>query len=311
MLGPRADDRDRPSARPWRSRARPGNGRSTTPSGAPPAPPCGTRWRRRTSTCSSGSSSTAWSSRRRSSSPPRTSFTSFDGQGTISGGNMTEADAKSLALAMEFGSLPGPPQAADHADRLAHPRQVRPAGRTRGRYRRSRPCPALRGAVLPGLGARGDLGAGADGDGAVGHHLGARAYLVQPEFRPGGHHGPHRVHRYHRGLVHRLFRTIKRRDPGGPLHPDLGRPRLQERLADGVGGRLRLPAGRRRPLRGRGGRRQGLRLLPRPVDHHGHAVHLVLHPAAGHPARSERPPAGCRSIRHRPRPGHDGARDRE
>ncbi len=38
--------------------------------------------------------------------PTQDSFTSFDGQGTISGGNMTEADAKSLALAMEFGSLP-------------------------------------------------------------------------------------------------------------------------------------------------------------------------------------------------------------
>jgi preprotein translocase subunit SecD len=38
--------------------------------------------------------------------PSQSSFTSFDGQGTISGGNMTEADAKSLALAMQFGSLP-------------------------------------------------------------------------------------------------------------------------------------------------------------------------------------------------------------
>jgi preprotein translocase subunit SecD len=38
--------------------------------------------------------------------PTQASFTSFDGQGTISGGNMTEAQAKSLAQAMEFGSLP-------------------------------------------------------------------------------------------------------------------------------------------------------------------------------------------------------------
>ena len=38
--------------------------------------------------------------------PSQTTFTSFDGQGTINGGNMTEADAKSLALAMNFGSLP-------------------------------------------------------------------------------------------------------------------------------------------------------------------------------------------------------------
>jgi preprotein translocase subunit SecD len=41
--------------------------------------------------------------------PSQGTFTSFDGQGTISGGGsngMTEAQAKSLALAMEFGSLP-------------------------------------------------------------------------------------------------------------------------------------------------------------------------------------------------------------
>jgi preprotein translocase subunit SecD len=38
--------------------------------------------------------------------PTQGTFTSFDGQGTISGGNMTEADAKSLAQAMQFGSLP-------------------------------------------------------------------------------------------------------------------------------------------------------------------------------------------------------------
>jgi preprotein translocase subunit SecD len=38
--------------------------------------------------------------------PTQDGFTSFDGQGTISGGNMTENDAKVLAQAMEFGSLP-------------------------------------------------------------------------------------------------------------------------------------------------------------------------------------------------------------
>jgi preprotein translocase subunit SecD len=38
--------------------------------------------------------------------PTQDAFTSFDGQGTISGGNMTENDAKTLAQAMEFGSLP-------------------------------------------------------------------------------------------------------------------------------------------------------------------------------------------------------------
>jgi preprotein translocase subunit SecD len=38
--------------------------------------------------------------------PSQSTFTSFDGTGEISGGNMTEADAKSLAIAMEFGSLP-------------------------------------------------------------------------------------------------------------------------------------------------------------------------------------------------------------
>jgi preprotein translocase subunit SecD len=38
--------------------------------------------------------------------PTQSSFTSFDGKGEISGGGMTEADAKQLALAMQFGSLP-------------------------------------------------------------------------------------------------------------------------------------------------------------------------------------------------------------
>jgi preprotein translocase subunit SecD len=38
--------------------------------------------------------------------PTQASFTSFDGKGEISGGNMTEANAKQLALAMQFGSLP-------------------------------------------------------------------------------------------------------------------------------------------------------------------------------------------------------------
>ena len=38
--------------------------------------------------------------------PTQAGFTSFGGQGTISGGNMTENDAKVLAQAMEFGSLP-------------------------------------------------------------------------------------------------------------------------------------------------------------------------------------------------------------
>jgi preprotein translocase subunit SecD len=38
--------------------------------------------------------------------PTQAGFTSFGGQGTISGGNMTQNDAKVLAQAMEFGSLP-------------------------------------------------------------------------------------------------------------------------------------------------------------------------------------------------------------
>ena len=42
--------------------------------------------------------------------PSQSGFTSFDGQGTISGGNMTENDAKVLAQAMEFSYPAGPPQ---------------------------------------------------------------------------------------------------------------------------------------------------------------------------------------------------------
>jgi preprotein translocase subunit SecD len=38
--------------------------------------------------------------------PGQASFTSFDGQGQISGPGITEASAKNLALAMQFGSLP-------------------------------------------------------------------------------------------------------------------------------------------------------------------------------------------------------------
>jgi hypothetical protein len=38
--------------------------------------------------------------------PTQSSFTSFDGEGEISGGNMTEANAKELALAMQAGALP-------------------------------------------------------------------------------------------------------------------------------------------------------------------------------------------------------------
>ena len=58
---------------------------------------------------------------------------------------------------------------------------------------------------------------------------------VAPELRPGRHHGLDRVDRYHRRLVHRLFRAIERRDQIGPLGAHVGRPRLQERVADGVG----------------------------------------------------------------------------
>jgi preprotein translocase subunit SecD len=38
--------------------------------------------------------------------PTQASFTSFDGQGEISGGNLTQADSQRLAQAMQFGSLP-------------------------------------------------------------------------------------------------------------------------------------------------------------------------------------------------------------
>jgi preprotein translocase subunit SecD len=38
--------------------------------------------------------------------PAQSAFSSFDGNGEISGGGMTESQAKSLAIAMQFGSLP-------------------------------------------------------------------------------------------------------------------------------------------------------------------------------------------------------------
>ena len=153
------------------------------------------------------------------------------------------------------------------------------------------------------LGPGGDLRAGADGHVAVGDHLGARAHVGGAELRPGRHHRPDRLHRHHRRLVHRLLRTAEGRDQIGPLRPHLGRPRLQERVADGVGGRLRVAARGHRPLFRRRREREGLRLLPRALDHHGHGGHLVLHTAARHPPRPEPPLAGLGGVQHRHRAG--------
>ena len=125
---------------------------------------------------------------------------------------------------------------------------------------------------------------------------------VAPSFDLAGHHGPDRVHRHHGGLVHRLLRTIEGRDQIGPLRPHVGGPRLQERLAHGVGRRLRVAAGGDRVVSRRGRQREGLRLLPRSLHHHGHGDHVVLHAAARDPPRTERTDAGEREIQHRHRP---------
>ena len=166
--------------------------------------------------------------------PTQATFTSFDGKGEISG-NLTQQQAQNLAQAMNYGALPITLKAADLADGVGHAGALGARRRARRGHRRSHSGAALRLALLPSAGPRGDLGSGAHGHDAVGDHLGPGAYLGGPELRPGGHHGPDRLDRYHRRLLHRLFRTLEGRDQIGPLRPHVRRPRLQERVAHRLG----------------------------------------------------------------------------
>ncbi len=166
--------------------------------------------------------------------PTQATFSSFDGKGEISG-SLTQAQAQQLAQAMNFGALPVVLEGRDVGDGLGHARSLRAGRRSRRRHRRAGARPALRPLLLPGPRVGGHLRSGDHRHDAVGHHLGAGPYIGGAELRPRGHHGPHRVDRYHGRLVHRLFRTIERRGQIGPLRADVRRPRLQERLADRVG----------------------------------------------------------------------------
>ena len=308
VLGPaQMTGRSIGSARP--PRTRPASGWSTTPWRVPPDRRCGTRWPRRTSTSCSGSSSTATCTRRPSSSRPRP-VSPRSTAGVRSRGNLTEADAQDLAQAMNYGALPVTLKAATSqtvTPTLGHAALI--AGLAAGigglilvllyvvAYYRALGLVVISGLVFTAM----MLWAIISGLG----HTSGRA-----ELRPGRHHRSHRVHRHHRRLVHRLFRATEGRDPFRTLRADVGGPRLQERLADGLGRRLRLLAGGHRPvLRGRR-QCEGLRVLPRALDDHGHGRHLVLHPAARDPPRAERaaPGLGCLQHLHRARRGPPGAR---
>ena len=107
--------------------------------------------------------------------PTQSTFTSFQGQGEISGGNLTQADAQNLAQAMNFGALPVTLKAATSetvSATLGHSALV--AGLGAG----------IAGLILvllyvllllPDAGAGGDLRPGAHRHDPVGDHLGARA----------------------------------------------------------------------------------------------------------------------------------------
>ena len=85
--------------------------------------------------------------------PDQATFTSFDGTGEISG-SFTEASAKTLALAMNFGALPvrlEPLTTVTVSPTLGHSRSHR---RTRGRTRRTGAGAALHHPLLPGSRSR-------------------------------------------------------------------------------------------------------------------------------------------------------------
>ena len=154
--------------------------------------------------------------------PTQSSFSSFQGRGEISG-SLTQADAQNLAQAMNFGALPVTLKAATSetvSATLGHSALV--AGLGAG----------IVGLILVllyvllyyrALGLVVISGTRADGDVAVGDHLGARPHLGGAELRPGRHHRADRLHRHHGGLVHRLLRTAEGRGEIGSIDPDIGR----------------------------------------------------------------------------------------
>jgi hypothetical protein len=144
--------------------------------------------------------------------PSQASFTSFDGQGEISG-SFTESSAKNLALAMQFGSLPVrlvPLTTQTVSASLGHGDLVAGLGRRPGR---SGTGPALHHSLLPRPGLVILLGLAATGALLMGHHLGAGPYGLGPEFRLGWCYRIDCVHWYHGRQLHRVFRTIKGRGP--------------------------------------------------------------------------------------------------
>ena len=218
--------------------------------------------------------------------PTQGTWSSFGGHVEISG-DFTQQSAQSLAIALQYGSLPvGLKQLTSQTVSPTLGKSALRAGLGAG----------IAGLALVllyvlayyrALGSGGDLGLGDHGGLSVGRHLVAGSHLGCPELRSGRYHRLDRLDRHHRRLVHRLLRTSQGRDQVRTNREDLGGARLQERLGHGMGGRLRLPLGRSRALRRGRRRREGFCLLPGALDHLGHGRHMVLHEATRDPARTE------------------------
>jgi len=153
--------------------------------------------------------------------PSQASFTSFAGQGEISG-SFTEASAKNLALAMEFGSLSRAPRTTHDPDSLAdagHSALVAGLGAglvglalvllyTILYYR------ALGLVIVLGLSVTAAL------LWAIISALGHTAFA--PSFRLGWCHRIELCQLYHCRQLHRVLRAIKGRGPRGSIGAFVG-----------------------------------------------------------------------------------------
>ncbi len=140
--------------------------------------------------------------------PNTATFKTFSGTVQISG-SFTQAQAQDLALALNYGSLP-----------------IRLTQLTTQTVSPTLGSSSLKAGLAAGIGGllvvliytiiyyrllgvivfwglAGDRGA------PVGDHLDPGPYRPRPKLRPRWRDGHHRVHRYHRGLLYRVFRAIK------------------------------------------------------------------------------------------------------
>ena len=244
--------------------------------------------------------------------PSQSTFTSFDGKGEISG-SLTQTDAQNLAQAMNFGALPITLKAATSetvSATLGHSALV--AGLGAGiaglilvllyvlLYYRALGLVVISGLLLTAallwaiISALGHTSVAPSFDLAgitgliVSIGITVDSYIVyferlKDETRSG---------RSVRTSVDRGFKSAWR----------------TVWAADFVS-----LAGRLGPLLRCRRQREGLRLLPRTLHHHGHGDHLVLHPPARHPPGPERTAPGFGRLQHQHRaqrrsPGPRGAR---